>query len=121
MSEPASVFLEISSQTIFLNREPYHASILVLYMFSFLRLSTRRGLPLRSAHESSFENAAPCSPRPPLPQRDRCGGDHRSHPARNRVGAVPAGRPVHLHLGPQIAGLYRLPPADLVPARPHQA
>ena len=31
------------------------------------------------------------------------------------------GRPVHLHLGPAVAGLYRLPPADLVPARPAQA
>src|SRR5258707_15748228 len=79
-----------------------------------LRLSTRRGLPLRCSHA---KNAAPS----PSAERGRSRGDHRPHPPRNRIRAVPARGPVHLYFTPAVAGLYRLPPADLVSARAEEA
>src|ERR1043166_7469116 len=69
---------------------------------------------------SPSQNLAPHAA-PPLRQRSGRGRHYRPHPLGNRFGAVPAGGPVHLHLGTEIAGLYRLPAADLLPARPHQA
>jgi len=42
--------------------------------------------------------------------------DHRAHPAGDQGGQFPPGGAVHLHLGLEVAGLYRLPPHHLLPA-----
>src|SRR5690348_2452367 len=93
---------------------------LVLILFSYPPLSRPRQNATITHGPSPSQNLAPHAA-PPLRQRSGRGRHYRPHPLGNRFGAVPAGGPVHLHLGTEIAGLYRLPAADLLPARPHQA